>query len=570
MEIFLPARLNRTIMVATLGVLVLGLALSFSTWRNLRQQQESFREHALVTARSIAAGIEINLRRELRIPAAAKSSETVLLLHRSLARDLLKDYITRTDARFIGLYNPLGHILFSSHDDPKSIQSQLPTIAWANMDRAGEWSGELNFEGRPILVLGRLSHLVASAPCQDPSQDCPPESQAPLLLVGVDMTQHLAAFGKYQRTAILQTGYILAVTIVFWILLMGFLQRADQSQRLRRLESFNARLLDNMPDGLLTLARDGTVLAANPAAQGLLGGGTLAGQPFAGLFSSLGMTIGQLPDQEWTTRDAGGKHLEILQLPLKDESGQRLILVRDRTELVGLEQELHRNEKLAAIGRMAAGVAHEIRNPLSALRGFAQFFSKKLAGRDPEELYARTMVQEADRLNRVITDLLFLARPRQLHFQPVALPALFQELETLLAMDLQATNCRLESVAEADTVLADRDALKQALINLIMNSVAALPESGGQIRLVSQAAETGVWVRVMDNGKGMTEEERNHALEPFYTTRDHGTGLGLAIVHAIMQEHGGCIDIQSTPGQGAAVSLFFPADLPQTTIRDQA
>ena len=180
------------------------------------------------------------------------------------------------------------------------------------------------------------------------------------------------------------------------------------------------------------------------------------------------------------------------------------------------------------------------------------------------------MVQEADRLNRVITDLLFLARPRQLTFAQVPLAEMFQELETLLAMDLQATNCRLESVAEADTVLADRDALKQALINLIMNSVAALPESGGAIHLSSQTAETGVWVRVMDNGKGMTEEERGHALEPFYTTRDHGTGLGLAIVHAIMQEHGGHIGMDSTPGQGATVSLFFPANPPQTTTRDLA
>ena len=571
MEIFLPSRFNRTIMVATLAVFVLGLALSFSTWRNLRHQQESFREHALVTARSIAAGIEITLRRELRLPAGAQNTpDTATRLHRALARDLLKDYITRTDARFIGIYNPLGHILFSSHDDPKSINSQLPTIAWENMGNTGEWSGEMNFEGRPILVLGRLSHLAMATLCPDPTLPCPPENQPPLLLIGVDMGQHLAAFGKYQRTAILQTGYILAVTIVFWILLMGFLQHSDQTQRLRRLESFNARLLDNMPDGLLTLARDGTILAANPAARAVFGGGALAGKPFAALFSSLGLTLDQLPDQEWTTLKTGGKHLEVLQLPLKDETSQRLILVRDRTELAGLEQELHRNEKLAAIGRMAAGVAHEIRNPLSALRGFAQFFSKKLAGRDPEELYARTMVQEADRLNRVITDLLFLARPRQLRFQAVNLPTLFQELDTLLAMDLRGTNCRLDSQAQTDAIQADRDALKQALINLIMNSVAAMPETGGLIHLRAEATDNGVWMRVMDNGKGMTEEERSHALEPFFTTRDHGTGLGLAIVHAIMREHGGDIDIKSTPGQGTTISLFFPATPSPTNEREQA
>ena len=160
MELALPSRRNRTIMITTMAVFMLGLALSFSTWRNLRQQQDSFHEHALVTARSIAAGIEINLRRELRLPTTPEHANTLLHLHRALARELLLDYIKRTDARFIGLYNPLGHILLSSHDDPRAIQNQLPTIAWASMGNEGEWSGQMNFEGQPIMVLGRISHLT--------------------------------------------------------------------------------------------------------------------------------------------------------------------------------------------------------------------------------------------------------------------------------------------------------------------------------------------------------------------------------------------------------------------------
>ena len=558
MELVLPSRSDRTIMMATMAVFILGLALSFSTWRNLRQQQDSFREHALVTARAIATGIEINLRRELRLPATPEHTNTLLHLHRTLAKELLQDYIKRTDARFIGLYNPLGHILLSSHNDPKAIQGQLPTIAWASIGNAGEWSGEMNFEGQPIMVLGRISHLTTAPSC--PDGQCPPDKQPPLLLIGVDMTHHLAAFGKYKRTAILQTGYILAVTIVFWILLLGFLQRNEQHRRLQRLESFNARLLDNMPDGLLTLSAEGTVVAANPAAISLMGGLSPVGQPLSNLFSNLGLTPGKQPGQEWHTIKAADRHLEILQLPLKDGSGQSLVLIRDRTELAGLERELHRNEKLAAIGRMAAGVAHEIRNPLSALRGFAQFFAKKLAGRDPEELYARTMVQEADRLNRVITDLLFLARPRQLSFAEVPLAEIFREVHTLLSMDAGARNGRLEQWTDTETIQADRDALKQAVINLIMNSVEALPEEGGLIELWAEASDNGTWVRVRDNGAGMSPEEREHALEPFFTTRDKGTGLGLAIVHTIMQEHGGSIQIETPAAGGTTVSLFFPAN----------
>jgi signal transduction histidine kinase len=563
MEIALPSRSSRNVMmVATMAVFVLGLALSFSTWRNLRQQQESFREHALVTARAIAAGIEIGLRRELRLPASAEHANAMLHLQRALAKDLLQDYIERSDARFIGLYNPLGHILFSTHADPKAINDQLPTIAWASMGNAGEWSGEMSFEGRPIMVLGRISHLGTASTCHD--GNCPPDHQPPMLLIGMDMTQHLQAFGKYRRTAILQTGYILAVTVVFWLLLMGFLQRKEQGRRLARLESFNARLLDNMPDGLLTLSADGTIVAANPAAQNLMQGFRLVGETLDRIFESLGLSADKRGHQEWTTIMTGDKHLEILQLPLKDGSGQSLVLMRDRTELAGLEKRLHRNEKLAAIGRMAAGVAHEIRNPLSALRGFAQFFAKKLAGREPEELYARTMVQEADRLNRVITDLLFLARPRQLTFAQVPLAEVFGEVHTLMSMDASARNGRLELDAGGETVTADRDALKQALINLTMNSIEALPDTDGLIRLEGSGDDRGTWIRVLDNGRGMTAEEREHALEPFFTTRDKGTGLGLAIVHTIMQEHGGNIDIQTSPDGGATVTLFFPRNHSQT------
>lgn len=563
MDIALPPRSSRTIMLmATMAVFVLGLALSFSTWRNLRQQQESFHEHAVVTARAIAAGIEINLRRELRLPPSAEHANALLNLQRAMAKDLLKDYIARSDARFIGLYNPMGHILFSSHDDPKAIHGQLPTIAWASMGNAGEWTGEMNFEGRPIMVLGRISHLSAGLDCQD--EQCPSEHKPPMLLIGVDMTQHLEAFGKYRRTAILQTGYILAVTIVFWLLLMGFLQRKEQGRRLERLESFNARLLDNMPDGLLTLSAEGTIVAANPAAQSLMDGFRLMGEPLATILDSLGLPPEKIGSQEWTTLATGDKHLEIRQLPLRDGSGQSLVLLRDRTELAGLERELHLNEKLAAIGRMAAGVAHEIRNPLSALRGFAQFFAKKLAGKDPEELYARTMVQEADRLNRVITDLLFLARPRRLTFDQVPLAEVFGEVHTLLSMDARAKNGRLEADPTPGTVTADRDALKQALINLTMNGIEALPESEGVIRLQSREDDRGTWVLVRDNGRGMTAEEREHALEPFFTTRDKGTGLGLAIVHTIMQEHGGSIDIETAPDGGTTVSLFFPRNHSQS------
>ena len=168
-------------------------------------------------------------------------------------------------------------------------------------------------------------------------------------------------------------------------------------------------------------------------------------------------------------------HLEVLALPLSnDKENACMLIIRDRTLLRNLEKNLANAEKLAAVGTLAAGVAHEVRNPLSSLRGFAQYFVKKLAGRVPEEEYAKTMVREADRLNRVITDLLFLSRPKEIVPQHVPLLPLLEEISGLLRFDLEQRNLVIDTRMNAAHIFADEDALKQALLNLFLNSLDAL------------------------------------------------------------------------------------------------
>jgi signal transduction histidine kinase len=215
---------------------------------------------------------------------------------------------------------------------------------------------------------------------------------------------------------------------------------------------------------------------------------------------------------------------------------------------------------MAAVGRLAAGLAHEIRNPLSALRGFAQFFQDRFKGRSPEEEYAGTMVHEADRLNRVVTDMLFLAKPRPASRKKVDLEDLAGELEQLLRLDLEKKGLALETDLKAREIFADGDQIKQALLNLLLNSLRAVPEQGGAIEVFSRREDGVIRLGVRDNGRGMDEEERGRALEPFYTSRADGTGLGLSVVHKIMRDHGGRVEIASEPGQGTTVTLSFPEE----------
>lgn len=408
-----------------------------------------------------------------------------------------------------------------------------------------------------------------------------PEVPSMFLMAGLNPQRHLDQFQTYRRAAMLQAGYVFGAASLLWVLAFAYLRRRDQALKAARLERFQSKLLDNMPDGLVTLAEDGSILSANgSAARLLLADGShpdasaLMGRhwsdfPFADLSGGMPKADHAKPYQ-WRQFDHAGKVLEILSLPLQADAssegakGERLVLLRDRTRLKTLEDDLAEAKRLAAIGSLAAGVAHEIRNPLSSLRGFAQLFATKLKGQEPLASYASTMVQEADRLNRVVTDLLYLARPRDLAPVEVDLNRVVESLRGLLRFDLEHKGVTPEVRLTSETVFADEDALRQALLNLLVNALDALPDSGGKLVLSAEHAEAtddapaGVWISVSDNGCGMDEAVRAKAFEPFFTDKRQGTGLGLAIVQGIMRGHRGRAAIDSCPGQGASVRLFFP------------
>jgi hypothetical protein len=171
------------------------------------------------------------------------------------------------------------------------------------------------------------------------------------------------------------------------------------------------------------------------------------------------------------------------------------------------------------------------------------------------------MIREADRLNRVITDLLYLSRPRSVQPGEISLIQLSEDISNLVRMDLEDKGVTLDISLESQTVRADEDLLKQAVLNLVLNSLDALGESGvetKQIHIASAFGDEGVWIFVRDSGPGMTREQKEQAFEPFFTTKSKGTGLGLALVHKTMREHAGKALIESEQGRGTTVALFFP------------
>lgn len=588
MEISVTQSRRLPLLVAIAATGIVAASLILATWNSVRQQRELVMRHMLLSAEVVLRSTQTHLQGSLRRMMSdsmrhhgfpAPLDEPLPPLTGELLAELTED----SNIRFLGLFDTNGDIVISSSPQTERTLA-LSAESLRELHETGRWYSLQVQNGERVLYLAERARPAVARFCQGMQDRGLPESRGfersprfperpsmrgaprpPVLymVMGLNVEDYLGLYNEFQRTAIYQTGFILATAAGFLAFFTYYLRRREQSRAYLALQRFHARLLDDMPDGLLSLDDQGIVRAANPAAHAIL-------DRAPGML--VGASLGWLPlrpmadegngDEAWAEIELGGKRLEVLRRAVgetEDGPGSSLVLVRDRTRVKALERRLAEAEKLAAVGRLAAGVAHEIRNPLSALRGFAQFFLKKLQGVRPDEEYARTMVREADRLNKVITDMLFLARPQSLAPQDVDTPALFEDLRRLLEGEAATVGAELIFEARAPSVRADPDGLKQVLLNLIMNSLAALPEAGGRVAVTAEPAGSGMLLSVADNGRGFSPEAREHALEPFFTTRAQGTGLGLAIAHKLVQDHGGRLEIESEEGQGAVVRVFLPS-----------
>jgi signal transduction histidine kinase len=241
-----------------------------------------------------------------------------------------------------------------------------------------------------------------------------------------------------------------------------------------------------------------------------------------------------------------------------------VILVRRQEEQKALEIQLHQTERLAALGEMTAGVAHEIRNPLGIISSTAELLRERLARYEPQNRLAQIIVEESNRLNEKVTEFLDFARPRVPSLRPCDLEVVVNRSLELLQPEIDRRGITIVRQYQLDGVpqTADPDLLHQAFLNILLNAIQAMPE-GGQLTVSTRVRHQGPGgeIRFQDSGEGMDQETMKKVFNPFFTTKEKGSGLGLPIVKSIVETHQGSIKIDSQPGQGTEVAISLP-DLP--------
>lgn len=396
-----------------------------------------------------------------------------------------------------------------------------------------------------------------------------------IIFVGLDMTPILEAHNADIRHAIIMGLILLLVGFAGFTLIFVLQSYRTTRVSLSRIKAFSDNVVENMPIGLIALDDQRRIASFNNTAESVL---LLSRHQAVGkkaetvLPPELCTEINCQEVQseviekeiDCTLADGQSVALEIGASVLEDETKTSLgyvILFKDLTEVRSLRGEIERSRRLASIGRLAAGVAHEIRNPLSSIKGFATYFKERYQDIPQDQQTANIMIQEVDRLNRVVSQLLEFARPVDIKPQPTNLNAFIDASRKLVEKQAAEKGIAITigSPGPVDEIMTDPDRLNQVLLNIYLNAIDSM-DKGGELKIefASTNENDGIAIQISDTGCGISSQDLSKIFDPYYTTKSSGTGLGLAIAHNIVEAVGGKIEVSSLQGKGTIFKILIP------------
>ena len=557
--------------------IVLVPIFAFMTMKNVKTQQDNMimlmREKGDALIRSFEAG--------------ARTGAMGLNWSGIQIQRLIMETAEQPDILYILITDHNGKIL--AHNQPMLIgRMHEENLDYAAIDERIQSRQITRSDGKPVFEVyrrfipsqsrGLFRHRRMTPEDMLLSHMFPENYQQPAItiFVGLDMDPIVKTMRESTKQSILNAVILLLIGFSGIISIIVAYNYRVARANLSRIKAFSDSIVENIPVGLLFISESGRIVTMNNACEKMLRISCLesVSRYAADILPPQLVALSQeaLRSSEILIREIDvpvqGKNMlfETSASVLHDDDGHFLgyiILLRDITEIRHLKREMQRKERLASLGSLAAGVAHEIRNPLSSIKGFATYFKERYKDVPEDKDTAEIMIREVERLNRVIGQLLEFARPMNVQQRTIDVNGILRHSLGMIRKQAASQGITIDAQDLADEPVyayIDQDRIGQVLLNVYLNAVEAMA-NGGVLKIWIERDEVNdtIAINVSDTGCGIPGADIGRVFDPYFTTKQSGTGLGLAIVHKIVEAHGGQVKIASTEEKGTTVSLILPA-----------
>ncbi len=484
------------------------------------------------------------------------------LFYTNAKKDIGIGYLVQNIAREVGveyiLFQTTEAIVFSSRKIGPILKIEKDPFLTKALEADTVLSREYVLNGRKIMELvNRFSS---------------DEYGEGLFRIGVSLDKYYDIIAGYNRQMIILSIVIFAVFVFAVLYLTGRQKRTYLDRSFKQMKSLSEKVFDSINAGLVAIDNDGTIQMANRQFLDIFG---IRQEDIIGTEWNLYPCRGIIPFEETLSGSAvpeeiestleipdGKKHLLVNTSRLYDFKNRLtgvVAVVYDYTAVKELEAVARRKERLTELGDLAAGVAHEIRNPLNAISIAAQRLMSEQESAEESQSFARQIKSEANRLNDIVTRFLFMARGKGNTEKKKDIGKIIEGIIELLKLDPESAGIEIKSEIGRDVFAAvSEDRIKQMVINLVRNGIEACPVKGGIVTVRLKADDNRARLSVADNGQGIPENIKEKIFAPYFTTKDKGTGLGLSIVHQIVEELKGEIAVESSHDAGTEIKINFP------------
>lgn len=550
----LPFR-EKNIILALIIILLLTLLLGFMTYKEVQRERYYLWELARSEGLNIAFSIQTLGPR--------------FILNENTLKDILV-LLKKDGVSYIDICNDKGVILISTEEEKGQNVIKIPTPGKINFINTEDKKGNRILQVIKPFNLGINQQL-------DIWKILPIRNS--YLVIGINLEGYYSRLGQTRKRIILNYSIIMALVLFGIYVIFKLQENYIVKKTLNEMKVYTSKLLETMDNAVISVDNKGNIKTFNRKSEEIFDKKkeevlnkdcqevlnlNILGES---IFKKCLLEKKNI-SQEIILEEKGLKK-KILDLNtsfLADESGEItgvVAVIRDVTEIKDLNEEVARHKRLAALGKLSAGIAHEIRNPLSSIRGLAQFVYNSFSKNDERKEDLSAIIQEVDRLNKLVVQVLDFAKLQKPNLTHFSLNDLIGKITELFKLETKDKQIKFSPELSPDIskIQADEDQVRQILMNVIINAIQAIPKKG-EIKIKTEKTllkgKPAIKLIIEDSGIGIPEKDFTQIFDPFFSTKDEGSGLGLSIVYKLVEAHQGEIKVESKEGEGTKFVIFLP------------